>query len=65
MAQFIAREKKGLGARQVYLGNHDNWMPTVKQDTFDMAPLHAELARQAPGARMTETGYRADTIIAE
>lgn len=65
MAQFIAMEARALGARQVYLGHHDNWMPPVTQETFDMAPLHAELARRAPGATLTETGYLASTVIAD
>ena len=65
MAQFVAMEAKALGSRQVYLGHHDNWMPPVTRETFDMAPLHAELARQAPGATLAETGYLAGTVIAE
>ncbi|HEY5640135.1 MAG TPA: hypothetical protein VIW01_08790, partial [Dehalococcoidia bacterium] len=64
MAQFIAMETKALGAKQVFLGHHDNWMPPVTRETFDMAPLHAELARQAPSATLTETGYLAGTVIA-
>ncbi|HEY5638487.1 MAG TPA: hypothetical protein VIW01_00365 [Dehalococcoidia bacterium] len=48
MAQFIAMEAKALGAKQVFLGHHDNWMPPVTRETFDLAPVAAELRARRP-----------------
>lgn len=56
VAQFIAMEAKLLGARTVVLGHHDDWMPPVTSP-FETAPIRAELAREAPGARLFEPGY--------
>lgn len=57
MAGFIAMEAKLLGARTVVIGHHDDWMPPVTSPDFDMAPVRAELAREAPGAKLLEPGY--------
>ncbi len=56
LAQFVAMEAKLLGARTVVLGHHDDWMPPVTK-AFDTAPVRAELAREAPGAKLLEPGY--------
>jgi L-ascorbate metabolism protein UlaG (beta-lactamase superfamily) len=63
MAQFIGMEAKALGARQVFLGHHDNWMPPVTSAHFDIEPVRAELARQAPDAVLHEAGYLASTRL--
>lgn len=63
MADFIALQAKLLGAKRVIIGHHDNWMPPVTPATFDMAPVRAELARQAPGAQLIEVGYLAGTAL--
>jgi L-ascorbate metabolism protein UlaG (beta-lactamase superfamily) len=65
MAQFIAMETRLLGARYVFLGHHDNWMPPVTVADFDMAPLREELLREVPGAHLVETGYLVGTILIE
>ena len=57
MAQFLAMEAKALGARKVVLGHHDNWMPPVTRAEFDMAPVIAQLATEAPGATLIEASY--------
>jgi len=57
MAQFIAMEAKLLGARQVVLGHHDNWMPPVTTGGFDMGPVRAELSKEVPEAVLLEGGY--------
>lgn len=64
MAQFIAMETKALGARQVFIGHHDNWMPPITPAEFDMEPVRQELARQAPEAKLLEVGYLEGTAIA-
>lgn len=56
LAQFVAMEAKLLGARTVVLGHHDDWMPPVTM-AFDTAPIRAELAREAPHAKLLEPGY--------
>jgi hypothetical protein len=40
-------------------------MPPVTRESFDMAPLHAELARTAPGAQLIEVPYQAGTTLSE
>lgn len=57
MAQFIAMEAKRVGARQVFIGHHDNWMPPVTPVEFDMTPVRQELERAAPEASLAEVGY--------
>jgi hypothetical protein len=57
MAQFLAMEASTLGAGRVVLGHHDDWMPPITVPDFDMAPVRAELAREAPGAKLLEPGY--------
>ncbi len=63
MAQFLAAEAKALGARTVVLGHQDNWMPPVTRHDFDLAPVRAALAREAPGAALLEPGYLANTPL--
>ncbi|HUF52896.1 MAG TPA: MBL fold metallo-hydrolase [Dehalococcoidia bacterium] len=65
MAQFVAMEASILGAKRVFLGHHDNWMPPVTSDTFDMAPVHAELKLQAPDAALIEVTYLANTVLCD
>ena len=57
MAGFLAMETKLVGAKTVVLGHHDDWMPPVTPSSFDMEPVRAELAREAPGAKLVEPGY--------
>lgn len=57
VAQFIAMEAKLLGAVQVVLGHHDDWMPPVTRAEFDMEAVRAELARVAPHVKLLEMGY--------
>ncbi len=65
MADFIALEAELLGARQVILGHHDNWMPPITRTSFDMGPVREELARRAPQATLTDTGYLAGVVLVE
>lgn len=64
MAQFIAMEAKLIGARRVFIGHQDDWMPPVTPARFDMAPVREEIGRQAPEAVLTEVGYREGTLLA-
>ena len=57
MSAFIAMETKLLGAKNVILGHHDNWMPPITSGDFDVGPVRTQLARDAPGAALLEAGY--------
>jgi L-ascorbate metabolism protein UlaG (beta-lactamase superfamily) len=63
MADFIAMQTKLLGAKRVFIGHHDNWMPPVTPAEFDMAPVREELGKQAPQAELVEVGYLAGTEL--
>ncbi len=63
MADFITMEAKALGARTVIIGHQDDWMPPVTRSDFDMGPVRAELARQAPSATLLEPGYIEGTVL--
>jgi L-ascorbate metabolism protein UlaG (beta-lactamase superfamily) len=63
MAQFIAMEAKALGARMVVLGHHDNWMPPVTRADFDMRPVRAQLAADAPSATLLEASYLEPIVL--
>lgn len=64
MAQFIGMEAKLVGARRVFIGHQDNWMPPVTPADFDMEPVREEIARQAPDAVLTEVGYLEGSALA-
>lgn len=64
MAQFIAMQAKALGARQVFIGHHDDWMPPVTPPNFDMEPVRAELQSLVPDAALTDVGYMEGTRLA-
>ena len=57
LAQFIAQETSMLQARKAVVGHHDDWMPPVTKPMPDIAPLRAELGRQAPAAALVDMGY--------
>jgi hypothetical protein len=64
MAQFIGMETRLLGARRVFIGHQDNWMPPVTPADFDVEPVRREIAGQAPDAVLTEVGYMEGTALA-
>jgi L-ascorbate metabolism protein UlaG (beta-lactamase superfamily) len=57
MAQFIAMQAATLGAHTVILGHHDNWMPPVTVQNFDVDAVRRELASSAPSATLLELRY--------
>lgn len=57
LAQFVAREADLLRPRRIVLSHHDDWMPPVTRPT-DVAPIRAELSRQAPYTELAEMGYQ-------
>ena len=63
IAQFLTMEAKTLGARKVVLGHHDNWMPPVTREDFEMAPVREELARYAPLASLIEASYLEPIVL--
>ena len=63
MAQFIATAARLLSAGTVILGHHDNWMPPLTNADFDMAPVRARLAEEAPGVTLLEPSYLEGTLL--
>jgi L-ascorbate metabolism protein UlaG (beta-lactamase superfamily) len=63
MAQFLTMEAKTLGATKVVLGHHDNWMPPVTREGFDMAPVREEFVKYAPLASLIEASYLEPIVL--
>ena len=56
LAQFVARQAALLQPKQVVLCHHDDWLPGFSTAT-NVAPIRAEVAREAPGVELLEMGY--------
>jgi L-ascorbate metabolism protein UlaG (beta-lactamase superfamily) len=56
LADFVAREANALGAPQVILSHHDDWLPGFSQ-AIDPAPIRAALEQARPGTRLVELDY--------
>jgi len=63
MAQFLTMEAKTLGATKVVLGHHDNWMPPVTREGFDMAPVREEFVKYSPLASLIEASYLEPIVL--
>ena len=62
LADFVAGQAAVLGARRVFLGHHDNWLPGFSIET-DVAPIRAAFAERAPGVELVEVGYLEGTPL--
>jgi len=58
-------ESKALGARKIVLGHHDNWMPPITRGGFDIAPVRAQLATEAPNAELIEALYLEPLVLSD
>jgi hypothetical protein len=56
LAEFVAREAQDLGAGQVILSHHDDFLPGFSQ-AIDVAPIRAALDKASPESRLVELGY--------
>jgi L-ascorbate metabolism protein UlaG (beta-lactamase superfamily) len=56
LADFVAGEARDLGAGQVILSHHDDWLPGFSQP-IDAAPIRAALDVARPGTRLVELDY--------
>jgi len=56
LADFVGRQAASLGASDIVLCHHDNWLPGFSVAT-DVAPIRAAIAAAAPTARLLEPGY--------
>jgi L-ascorbate metabolism protein UlaG (beta-lactamase superfamily) len=62
LAEFVGRQAATLGASQIILGHHDNWLPGFSIPT-DVEPIRAAIATHAPGATLLDLDYLDATSI--
>ena len=62
LAEFVAGQAASLGATDVVLCHHDNWLPGFSVPT-DIEPIRSAIAAVAPRARLLEPGYLDHTPI--
>jgi hypothetical protein len=62
LAEFVANEARELGARQVVLAHHDNWLPGFSVQT-DVDLIREALQSRAPDATLLELDYVDGTRI--
>lgn len=62
LADFVGKQAAMLGASEVILGHHDNWLPGFSIPT-DVEPIRAAIAEQAPKAKLLDLGYLDGTSI--
>lgn len=56
LADFVAHEARDLGASQVILAHHDDWLPGFSQP-IDPAPIGVALEKTSPGSRLVGLDY--------
>lgn len=62
LADFVGAQAASLGATDVVLGHHDNWLPGFSIPT-DVEPIRAAIARHAPTATLLDLDYLDATPI--
>ena len=62
LAGFVAAEAAALGARQVVLCHHDDWLPGFAS-AVDVAPIRDALCDLAPTTELVEPGYLDGTVL--
>ncbi len=62
LAEFVGRQAATLGASEIILSHHDNWLPGFSIPT-DVEPIRAAIAAHAPNARMHDLDYLDATPI--
>lgn len=62
LAEFIGRQAASLGASDIVLCHHDNWLPGFSVAT-DVAPIRTAITEAAPNARLLELDYLDATAI--
>lgn len=62
LAGFVAQQANALGASEIILGHHDNWLPGFSIPT-DVEPIRAAIAVDAPDASLLDLAYLDQTPI--
>jgi len=62
LAEFVGRQAATLGASQIVLGHHDNWLPGFSIPT-DVEPIRTAIATHAPNATLLDLDYLDATPI--
>jgi len=62
LADFVGEQAAVLGAKEVILGHHDNWLPGFSIPT-DVEPIRAAIGLHAPGAILLDLDYLDQTPI--
>lgn len=62
LADFVGRQAANLGATEVVLGHHDNWLPGFSIPT-DIEPIRSAIATHAPAATLLDLEYLDRTPI--
>jgi L-ascorbate metabolism protein UlaG (beta-lactamase superfamily) len=62
LASFVAAEAAAVGARQVVLCHHDDWLPGFG-GAVDVAPIRDALAAAAPATELLQPGYVDGTVL--
>jgi hypothetical protein len=56
LAEFVGRQAATLGASEIILGHHDNWLPGFSIPT-DVEPIRAAISAHAPRATLLDLDY--------
>lgn len=62
LADFVGNQAASLGASEVVLGHHDNWLPGFSIPT-NVEPIRSAIATRAPGATLLDLEYLDRTPI--
>ncbi len=62
LADFVGQQAAALGAAEIILGHHDNWLPGFSIPT-DVEPIRAAISEHAPAATLLDLGYLDHTQI--
>lgn len=62
LADFVGQQAAALGATEIILGHHDNWLPGFSIPT-DVEPIRAAIEQHAPSATLLDLDYLDHTTI--
>jgi len=62
LADFVGQQASVLGATEIVLGHHDNWLPGFSIPT-DVEPIRSAIAAHAPAATLLDLDYLDHTPI--
>ena len=62
LADFVGQQAAALGATEIILGHHDNWLPGFSIPT-DVEPIRSAITAHAPAATLLDLDYLDQTQI--